>query len=375
MNIINRNYTKTLYHHSAVLKKLLVFYATNYYSSYPKAIVIELSNRCNLKCRMCWFHGENGIGDRYRGAEIETAEVLRFFKEMAPYKPKIYLGGSEPFIRDDFMLLLEYLKSHNFPVSFATNGTLLDAAKIKKLTEIGVDDIKFSIDGNQEIHDYIRGKGVFKKVTQAVKEMAFYKNSMASKKPIITINITITNEVYGRLKPTIAAIRKAVADSADCYRLHHLWYVTENELFEHQSAIHKALGCKAAEAKAHLINLASTFNPKELANEIADIRRGRGVSFFPNLQYSDIINYYSEGLAVKARCSAPFSGAVIKPNGDVKFCPDAWIDDYVIGNIRQERFMDIWNNKKARRFRKIIMKQKQFAGCKRCSWMYSFNLF
>jgi radical SAM protein with 4Fe4S-binding SPASM domain len=112
-----------------------------------------------------------------------------------------------------------------------------------------------------------------------------------------------------------------------------------------------------------------------LANEIGHIRGGKRVNFFPNLRHDDIIKYYSEGVVVKDRCSAPFLGAVIKPNGEVKFCPDAWIDDYIIGNIRQENFLDIWNNKLARNFRRIIIKQKQFAGCKRCSAMYSFNLF
>jgi MoaA/NifB/PqqE/SkfB family radical SAM enzyme len=124
---------------------------------------------------MCWFHGENGIGDRYQGLELKTGEVLRFFEQFTRHKPKIYLGGTEPFIREDLLAILEYLKSQNFSVALATNGTLLDLEKIEKLVDIGVDDIKFSIDGKEEMHDAIRGKGVFKKATQAAKNMAHYK--------------------------------------------------------------------------------------------------------------------------------------------------------------------------------------------------------
>ena len=40
-----------------------------------KQIDIELSNRCNLRYRMCWFHGENGVGDRYRDHELTSREV------------------------------------------------------------------------------------------------------------------------------------------------------------------------------------------------------------------------------------------------------------------------------------------------------------
>ncbi len=375
MMLTNINNRRKLYHHVVSLKRRLSFHLNNYYSHHPAAIIMELSNKCNLSCQMCWFHGKNGIDDRYKGSELETKEILKFFKLLAPYKPKIYLGGAEPFIREDFLLILEYLKSQNFKVSFATNGTLLDLDKITKLIEIGVDDIKFSIDGDEEIHDHIRGNGVFKKVTTAVKDLAVYKKIMSKNKPIITINITITHKIFKQLNDIITAIRNAVNDSVDFYRLHHLWYVSENELAIHRSVIHKTLGCEAAEAKAHLASPAEMVDPVELADEIDHIRGGKKVNFFPNLQHDDIIKYYSEGVVVKKRCSAPFLGAVVKPNGDVKFCPDAWIDDYIIGNIRQENFLDIWNNRLARNFRKIIIKQKQFAGCKRCSWMYSFNLF
>jgi radical SAM protein with 4Fe4S-binding SPASM domain len=374
MNKIH-NFTQVILNRAFRFNKFLYYYLTNYYSSNPRLIDIELTNRCNLACKMCWFHGENGIGDRYKNSELRTEEVLTFFDQFTSYKPKIYLGGSEPFMRKDFLLILEYLKSRNFRVSFATNGTLLDSERIRRLVKIGVDEIKFSVDGPEEVHDWIRGKGVFNQVTRAVIDTAIYRKRLAKNKPIISINTVFNSKLNGQFKDIIKAIREAVNDSADFYRLHHLWYVSKKELCTHQSAVYKALGCKAMEAKAHLITLFNEFEPIELANEIDNIRSCNGVSFFPNLKYDDIINYYSEGTVVKKRCSASLLGAVIKPNGDVKFCPDAWIDDYVIGNIRQEYFLDIWNNRQARNFRRIIMRQKQFAGCKRCSWMYSFNQF
>ncbi len=60
------------------------------------------------------------------------------------------------------------------------------------------------------------------------------------------------------------------------------------------------------------------------------------VTMFPDLQYADIVRYYSERPRFEKRCIAPFFGAVIKPNGDVKFCPDEWIDDYILGNLRND---------------------------------------
>jgi len=336
------------------------------------AIDIELSNRCNLKCKMCWFYGHSGVGDRYNGLELETSEVLNLVNQVSKHKPKIYLGGSEPFIRQDFLMILEHIKSKDLAISFATNGTLLDPQKIEMLVKLNVEDVKFSIDGQEELHDHIRGKGVFKKVTSAVEELAEYKRKMGSIKPTITVNITITADLIGQLKDTINALKNATNDGADIYRLHHLWYITSDELLEHQSCTKKLLGAEALGAASHLIPNSLLIKPEELADEILSLNSLSKVRFFPNLQYLDIIKFYSEGPGVKERCNAPFYGAVIKPDGDVRFCPDEWIDDYSIGNIRQDNFDNIWNNEKARKFRAMILWQKHFVGCKRCSWMYSF---
>lgn len=373
MNSNKNNNYKKLIHFYYKYYRLCYFYCTNYQAKNPKAIIMELSNRCNLKCRMCWFHGENGIGDRYQGLELKTEEVLRFFEQFTKYKPKIYLGGAEPFIREDLLSILDYLKNKSFPVTLATNGTLLDMAKIQRIVDIGVDDIKFSIDGNEEVHDAIRGKGVFKKATDAAKNMAHYKKIMAKKKPRITINITINAAISGELRNILEAIRRATENSADFYRFHHLWYVSEKELTRHQAEVKRTLGCEAAEARAHLIS--GNLNPIKLADEIDQIRQCEKITFFPDLRHNEVIKFYTEEKVVKERCAAAFSGVVIKPNGEVKFCPDKWIDDYVIGNIRQERFEALWNNKQARKFRRQIIKQRHFAGCQRCSWMYSHSLF
>jgi MoaA/NifB/PqqE/SkfB family radical SAM enzyme len=134
-NFINIKDFKKLYRQICSYKKRLAFRLNDYYTHNPTAIIIELSNRCNLACKMCWFHGENGIGDRYKGLELETEEILKFLKQLVPFKPKIYFGGSEPFIRDDFLLILEYLKSQDFKVSFATNGSLLNMGMIERLVE------------------------------------------------------------------------------------------------------------------------------------------------------------------------------------------------------------------------------------------------
>jgi radical SAM protein with 4Fe4S-binding SPASM domain len=256
-------------------------------------------------------------------------------------------------------------------VSFTTNGTLLDAQKLEMLVALGVDSVNFSIDGNEELHDRVRGRGVFRKAALSIKELSECKTNRASKKPIITVNITITCNLMGHLKETLSAIRDSTNDVADFYLLHHLWYITQNELSGHRSTIKQKLGCKVPGAASHLLPGSRIPDPSALADEIASLGSWPKVKMFPNLQYTDIVKYYSERPSIRRRCIAPFWGVVIKPNGDVKFCPDEWIDDYILGSVRNDSFHDIWNNKKARKFRAVLLREKHFEGCNRCSWMYS----
>jgi radical SAM protein with 4Fe4S-binding SPASM domain len=321
---------------------------------------------------MCWFHGENGIGDRYRNSEMATAEILELINQLAVYRPRIYFGGAEPFIREDFLEIMAHAKSFALPISFTTNGILLDRKKIEKVAELGVDDINFSIDGPEELHDELRGHGNFGKVMSNMQHLLEYKKSENIKKPLITVNITINPLVVGHLKETINSIRKTTGDEVDFFRIHHLWFITPTDLQVHKAVINETLERSAHGAGAHSIPFSQHIDSNALSKEISQLKGVEKIKYFPSLEDKEIHEYYSESYRLKKRCMAPFRAALVKPNGDVKFCPDEWIDDYVLGNIRDERFKNIWNNKRARHFRSVIFWKKSFPGCKRCSWMHCF---
>jgi radical SAM protein with 4Fe4S-binding SPASM domain len=366
--------TKLLSEKTKAFHRLVSLLAADYRCQSPRQIDIELSNRCNLRCKMCWFHGESGVGDRYQGKEFSTEQVFALVDQLAQYNPalRIYIGGGEPFVREDFPAILRHIKSRGLSASFTTNGTLIAAEQIEELVAIGVDAVSFSIDGYGELHDLERGAGVFEKVTQCVKSLSLCRSRRGCTKPLITVNVTLTDQLMGQLAETLQAIREATADGADFYRIHHQWYVSPDELSAHQSLIEQKLGCPAPGAAGHLLQSSRILDPHTLAEEIETIRCQPKIRMFPDMEYKDVVNYYSEKPRIRKRCVAPLLGAVIKPDGNVTFCPDEWIDGYILGNVRDHSFEEIWNNERARKFRAVLMKQKHFEGCNRCSWMYSY---
>jgi radical SAM protein with 4Fe4S-binding SPASM domain len=322
---------------------------------------------------MCWFHGNRGIGDRYENQELTSQEVFRFVDQIAKYDPNIYIGGTEPFVRSDFLPILSHIKSRKIAVAFTTNGLLLNDDTAEELLSIGVDSIYFSIDGNEEIHDRERGKGAFGKVTSVIRKISEFKKRGSSTKPIVNVNMTVTNRLLGSIGKAIHSIQNSTEDGIDSLVIHHLRYITPNELSNHRASVLRSLGCLAPGAVSHLAPDYQISHPTALAGEINDFRGRSKISMFPDLEHMDLIHYYSEGPCIKKRCVAPLRGVVIKPNGDVLFCPDEWIDDFVLGNIREQDIAEIWNGEKARIFRSALYREKQFPACKRCSWMYAFR--
>jgi radical SAM protein with 4Fe4S-binding SPASM domain len=303
---------------------------------------------------------------------MKTEQVLDLIDQLAASKPWVYFGGAEPFLRRDFLAILAHVKRRGLSVSFTTNGTLLNQATVETLVELGVNDLNVSLDGPEEVHDQRRGRGTFRKVLANLQRLLECRNRQQRKSPRVTINITLSPLVVGRLKETIDTIREATGDAVDFFRIHHLWFVTPGELQAHQAEVQQALGSVAPGARSHCIPLSQLHDPGVLAAEIAQLKSVDKVIFFPNIHGQEIHDYYSDGYRSTRRCLAPFQSVLVKPNGDVKFCPDEWIDDYVLGNVRQQRFEAIWHSEKANHFRSVILQKRTFPACKRCSWLYSF---
>lgn len=152
----------------------------------PVRVGLSLTNKCNLRCIHCYALSgcpmPNELGTEEWKNVIDELEILKVFE--------IVLTGGEPLLREDFFKIAEYILSKKFFVMLSTNGTLISNHVAKKLRDIGFKYIQVSLDAPyQEVNDSIRGKGVFKKVLNAIK----YLTSNDIK---VTIGMTILKYNY-----------------------------------------------------------------------------------------------------------------------------------------------------------------------------------
>jgi len=146
-----------------ISKKL---YLTSYKKRIPIDAIIEITNRCNLKCRHCYFKDYLN-----KGGEVEFEvwrEVLKDLRKLGSLF--LTFTGGEPLLYPDFFKILKIAKVLNFDIKIFTNGTLVDEEIASEFKSNGVSSVGVSIYGsNERIHDYFTGvKGSFQKAISSI---------------------------------------------------------------------------------------------------------------------------------------------------------------------------------------------------------------
>jgi len=144
--------------------------------------VIELTNRCNLSCKHCYslFKGNK---------DLSRSAFLKVLSELKELNCKlINFSGGEPLLLKnkifDYALLTK--KILDAQIQLTTNGVLIDAFNFKKIKKFSIfDNIQISLDGNERMHDEIRGFGNYKK---SVKGLILLKKNNINASVMMTVN-------------------------------------------------------------------------------------------------------------------------------------------------------------------------------------------
>lgn len=151
----------------------------NYPFVAPEIVQISLTYRCNLRCKMC------SIVDLLpQQEELSTEQIFHIIDQAAGYGIKqMLLTGGEPFLRRDIFRISEYAYNKGLRSIITTNGVLINNNTAEAIADSGANHIHFSIDGLEDTNDFFRGKGVFKKIIEAI---TILNKQRKSKQPLST---------------------------------------------------------------------------------------------------------------------------------------------------------------------------------------------
>ncbi len=344
-------------------------------SAYPETVSLFLTYNCNLRCKMCGQWGESGWARKLpkevvsKGLPIDKLETL--IDDIVTFKPAITLFGGEPFLYSNWEELVCYIKSNGLRVNVITNGTLI-SRHIEKIVELGIDELIFSLDGPEEVHDEMRsGKGTFKRATDGFKELLEYKKKSGRNNPKVNINATIFEINYRRLDELVEI---AESIGADAITFHHLIFQSD-KICSNNSRVFKDefdLNCRdwTGFARDTLPDIDTEYLIQKL-HELKKRVSPVSISVYPNFTDKEIRLYYTSFEffpdSYSPRCVSPWMTVYIFPNGDIKPCLDTC---FVAGNIFQERFSEIWNNTRLTHYRSVLKKRGIFPACTRCTEFY-----
>jgi radical SAM protein with 4Fe4S-binding SPASM domain len=114
---------------------------------------LQITDSCNLNCRHCYI-GEKGE------AELSLDEIRKVLEEFEKMQGlRLLITGGEPLLHSSFAGINDMLPAFSFRKVLFTNGTLLKEETIERLN---VHEIQISIDGLEDSHDLLRGRGTFR---------------------------------------------------------------------------------------------------------------------------------------------------------------------------------------------------------------------
>lgn len=119
----------------------------------PFDVLVQVTNRCNMKCSFCDFW-PNGATPQ---DELSVDEFSRLAAELASLGTcLVSIEGGEPFVRPDLVDIVRAFGRDHLPVLY-TNGWYVTAESAQALFDAGLNQVGVSIDYPDRRHDAKRG--------------------------------------------------------------------------------------------------------------------------------------------------------------------------------------------------------------------------
>jgi radical SAM protein with 4Fe4S-binding SPASM domain len=286
----------------SILKKPLIY-------GMPVALGIELTNLCNLNCPQC--ASGSGLMKRKGGFMSENL-YNKIISETGRYlfNINLYFQG-EPMMHTEFFRFVE--QARTIPITVSTNGHFLTDLNNKKLAKSGIKKLIVSLDGmDSETYTRFRVGGDFNKVTSGLRDLsAEIKRIKSSLKPEIQFLVNRYNE-------------KQIDDARKF----------------------------AAEVKCAIkFKSMQVINPEDISQWMPEDERFRRY-------YKNHSGQYIIKKTHATSCFRLWTNPVITWDGKVLPCCFDKDADYIMGDLNDSTFRQIWHGERFRNFRQRVLSER-----------------
>jgi radical SAM protein with 4Fe4S-binding SPASM domain len=324
----------------------------------PILVVWNITQACNLKCKHCYQDAS-----RKMAGELNQDEQLHIIDQLADnYVSLLAFAGGEPLISKEFWKTCRYAAERKLHVTVATNGTLLTEENVGKLRETGVKIIEISLDSiNREKHDAFRGKGMWEKTVQGIRNSVAQSDGRNFR---VSIASTITRMNRNEVQDLIRFTDDIGAHTFNAFNFIPTGrgrdIAAEDLSPEEREELLGTLHRNMQGGKVNILTTAPQLGRFCLEHRTCDwdaIAIGHGGSARGRDTF-----IYTEYLG---GCGAGRCYCAIQPDGKVTPCVFMPI---VVGNLRNQSFMEIWEN--TPEFAALSNREDRGDSCRVCRHRY-----
>ena len=156
-------------------------------------IYILLTNNCNLSCTHC-------IRNDKSNTTLSEEEINILFNKIHFRNNRIVLTGGEPSLHPDFSFILDKILKKTNKITICTNG--INNYYFEQIKDSNI-HLQFSIDGNREYHNKIRGMDCYDKILENIQLAEKYNISHSVSTVVNKVNIDSIDKMLDDLKKVI----------------------------------------------------------------------------------------------------------------------------------------------------------------------------
>lgn len=272
----------------------------------PNYFVIESTNFCNLKCIMCPYSSMTR-----KKEHMDWLLYKNIIDQIYTFADFVWLHMfSEPLLNPKIFDMIKYAKEKKIRIGLSTNATLLNKFNSLALLESNPDILIISMDGtSKETYEKIRVGSDFNKVSKNISEF------------------DVLQKKFRRNTKTVLQIIKMKRTEIEIDDFVEKW----------KSSSFTKIKVKNLHSYASQINL----------KEIRRINRDKNEKI----------------------CYEPWLGMSILSNGNVVPCCNDYDSQMILGNLKKEKVLEVWNSFKMRNFRNTFLGDydKRNKICKSCN--------
>ncbi len=336
-------------------------------ASKPRLVFWEVTKGCNLRC----IHCRASATELSSPSDLSTRTALGIIDQIAEAaNPILVLSGGEPLYRSDIFQLARYATDKGLRVALATNGTLVTKDVARMIVDSGVKRVSISLDGADGLtHDTFRG------ISGAFDAAVYGLRNLKSLGMSVQINMTIARHNARQLPQVLQLAKSLGADALHTFLLvpvgcgvdiaaeqmvapeeyeemlnwfydqsleggielkatcapHYFRVVRQRRVAERRSAEAAAV----THAPVQVAPDASGIGPTDMI-----MPGGTGISLKPH-GAGHPGGHPSDMNAMTKGCLAGTGVCFISHEGEVYPCGYLPV---IAGDLRKERFVDIWEN-------------------------------